>query len=217
MALNEYGPGPGARAGSDPAAGHDPDPAGDDELLPCGASLALLWEDGTDPAHAGCAHCASALDGLAALDRTVQAALTVRGDVPDLAGRVMDLVRTELRPGPLVPLAEPEGWITETAAARLLRRAAEGLPGVTAGSCRITALSGRTVARGRLPREPLRVRLEIAVDLSRTVRAAGAAVRARVLRAADRHLGLDLAEVDITVIDLLEGTPPERMRGRTVP
>lgn len=190
-------------------------PPADDEPLPCGASLALLWDDGPARDHADCGHCAAALADLAALDRTVRAAVAVRGDVPDLAARVMDLVRTELRPGPLVPLDEPEGWITETAAARLFRRAAEALPGVAAGSCRITPLSGRTVVRGRLPHEPLRVRLEIAVDLARPVPETSAAVRGRVLRAAADHIGLDLAEVDVAVIDLLDGVPPRGGAGRS--
>jgi len=112
-------------------------------------------------------------------------------------------------------LAEPEGWITETAAARLLRRAAEALPGVAAGSCRIVPLSGARVPRGgRLPREPLRVRLEIAVHPDLALREASSAVRSRVLRAADDHLGLDLAEVDIAVVDVLD-TPDPPTGGRT--
>jgi hypothetical protein len=210
----DTGPGPGP----DPGSGHRPDPAPGpgsardtgpgrdtaDETLRCGASLAALWEDGPAPGHAGCPHCADALADLAALDRTVRAAVTARGHEPDLAARVMDLVRTELRPGPLVPLEEPDGWITEAAGARLLRRAAEAVPGVAAGSCRFTALSGhRPAPPGRLPREPLRVRLEIAVDLSRPVPETATAVRHRVLAAAAEHLGLDLAQVDVTVIDLL--------------
>lgn len=189
----------------------------DDELLPCGASLALLWEEGEPPSgHEDCLHCVEARARLAALDRTVHAALAVREEVPapDLAARVMDLVRTELRPGRLVPLGEPEGWITETAAARLFRRAAEAETGVRAGSCRIAPLSaapGRPVPRGaRLPREPLRVRLEIAADPSRPLPELAAAVRSSVLRAAAEHIGLDLAEVDIAVIDLLDD--PERTR-----
>lgn len=212
MALTGPTPDPAdARTGeptdfTDPAdpTGRPAGPAADDESLPCGASLALLWEEGPAPDHAACPHCAAARSDLAALDRTVRAAVTAHGDVPDLAARVMDLVRTELRPGPLVPLEEPDGWITETAAARLFRHAAQSLPGVAAGSCRVAAVSGRTAVRGRLPREPLRVMLEIAVDLSRTVPDAVAAVRERVLGAAAEHIGLELAAVDVAVVDLLE-------------
>jgi hypothetical protein len=190
-------------------------PPGRGELLPCGASLALLWEeDGGPPAHRDCPHCAAALDELTALDRTVRAAVALAADelpARDLAAQVMDLVRTELRPGPLVPLDEPDGWITEIAAARLLRRAAESLPGVAAGSCRIVPLSGARVPwGGRLPREPLRVRLEIALHPDLTVPEASTAVRSRVLRAAADHIGLDLAAVDIAVVDVLDPDVPDQ-------
>jgi hypothetical protein len=175
--------------------------------------LALLWEDGDGPPeHRGCPHCAAALAGLTALDRTVRAALALADERParDLATRVMDRVRAELRPGPLVPLDEPEGWITETAAAGLLRRAAESLPGVAVGSCRIVPLSGTRVPwGGRLPHEPLLVRLEIALRPDLTVPAAASAVRSRVVRAAADHIGLDLAAVDIAVVDLLDPYGPD--------
>jgi hypothetical protein len=191
-----------------PSTGTPEGPSAKGELLPCGASLALLWEDGgRPPGHRDCPSCTAALAELTALNRTVRAAVAMADETParDLAARVMDLVRTELRPGPLVPLDEPAGWITETAAARLLRQAAEGLPGVAAGSCRIVPLSGARVPwGGRLPREPLRVQLEIAIHPDLTVPAASTAVRSRVLRAAADHIGLDLAEVDIAVVDVLE-------------
>ncbi|MEW2519575.1 hypothetical protein [Actinacidiphila alni] len=186
----------------------------DDELLPCGASLADLWEDGAPaPGHEDCPYCRDSLAELGRLDQAVHQALAVRDlPAPDLAARVMDLVRTELRPGRLVPLgaADADDWITETAATRLFRQAADTLPGVAAGSCRITAARepARYLLPGTpLPRVPLRVRLEVAVDLSRTVPEVAAAVRERVLDAAHAVIGLDIAEVDVSVVDLLdEGT-----------
>lgn len=192
--------------------------AGEDETLACGASLAGLWEaGGPGPGHEQCAHCARAMGDITALDRTVSAVLRQAAEpaVPgDLAARVMDVVRTELRPGPLVPLAAPEAWITEAAAARLFRRAADAEPGVAAGSCRITTAGGRAPVRGgRLPREPLRVRLEIAVDLTRPVPEVSAAVRDRVLRAADAQVGLDLAEVDLAVVGVLDDPVPRARPG----
>lgn len=197
----------------------------DDELLPCGASLADLWDSGAPaPGHEDCPHCRAALGELTQLDQVVHQALAVRDlPAPDLAARVMDLVRTELRPGRLVPLGDPaaDDWITETAAARLFRQAADALPGVAAGSCRITAAAepARYVLPGApLPRGPLRVRLEVAVDLSRTVPEVGAAVRERVMTAARAHLGVDVAAVDVAVIDLLDedprdGDPPDKGPG----
>ena len=201
---------------ADPAAAADSG-GHEDETLACGASLAALWEDGgPGRGHGECTYCAQAVREIAALDRTVGAVLREAAEpaVPgDLAARVMEVVRTELRPGPLVPLAAPEAWITEAAAARLFRRAADAESGVVAGSCRITTVGGRTPLRGgRLPREPLRVRLEIAVDLTRPVPEVGAAVRDRVLRAADAQLGLDLAEVDLAIVGVLEDPVPRTRR-----
>ncbi|MDX6356255.1 MAG: hypothetical protein QOF98_3158 [Streptomyces sp.] len=219
MALEHAGTPESTGTSTDTRTARDTDtPApGRGELLPCGASLALLWEEGGPPEHRRCPHCAGALDELTALDRTVRAAVALAADelpARDLTARVMDLVRAELRPSPLVPLDEPEGWITELAAARLLRRAAESLPGVAAGSCRIVPLAGaRTHWGGRLPREPLRVRLEIALHPDLTVPEASTAVRSRVLLAAADHIGLDLAAVDIAVVDLLDPDVP----GQDVP
>ncbi|MCF3960546.1 hypothetical protein [Streptomyces fuscigenes] len=132
-----------------------------DELLPCGRSLALLWqawdaEQADSDLHvAGCPHCAAALDRLQALQDLVAADETADRDFEAAAGRsdneafgsrvesvtarVMDVVRLELRPGRTLPLGEPEedAWIVEAALAKLLRKAADALPGVRAGSCRI--------------------------------------------------------------------------------
>lgn len=183
----------------------------DDELLPCGASLADLWEGGEPaPGHEDCPHCRDSLAELSQLDQAVHQALAVRDlPAPDLAARVMDLVRTELRPGRLVPLGDPaaDDWITETAATRLFRQAADVLPGVAVGSCRITAAheTARHLLPGApLPRVPLRVRLEVAIDLSRTVPEVAAAVRERVMNAAHAAIGLDVAAVDVSVIDVLD-------------
>ncbi|MEU3460365.1 hypothetical protein ABZ721_10455 [Streptomyces sp. NPDC006733] len=194
------------------------DTAPDDELLPCGASLATLWEDGEPrPGHDDCPPCGAALGELTALDDVVHAALTVPGSAAEnLAGRVMDLVRTEVRPGRTLPLGEvaDDDWITETAAARVLREAAESVRGVAAGSCRIHPLSATpgsarsfALPGTRLPREPLRVALEVAAPLSWTIPAVAAAVRERVLTAARERVGLDVAQIDVTVIDLLDDQP----------
>ncbi|MBD0735565.1 hypothetical protein [Streptomyces sp. CBMA29] len=183
----------------------------DDELLACDASLADLWESGEPaPGHEDCPHCRDSLAELAQLDQAVHQALAVRDlPAPDLAARVMDLVRTELRPGRLVPLGDPaaDDWITETAAARLFRQAADAVPGVVAGSCRITAARepARYVLPGLpLPRVPLRVRIEVAIGLRRTVPGAAAAVRERVMNAAHAVIGLDVAVVDVSVVDVLD-------------
>ncbi|MFH8367922.1 hypothetical protein [Streptomyces sp. NPDC018031] len=215
--------------------------AGDDETLPCGARLAALWEDRSAVAgHTGCPHCRAALDDLAVLDRAVAGALTARpgpahgagGPGGDGAGpaarapgddladavtaRVMDVVRTELRPGRTLPLGGADSgddWITEAAAARVLRAAADAVPGVAAGSCRIGPLrlpaSGLLPLPGtRLPRGPLRVRLEVAMSARWTVPGVAALVRERVAAAVDRELGLEVSAIDVSVIDLLDEPGP---------
>lgn len=198
----------------------------DDEALPCGARLGALWEEGVPEAgHRECAHCRAALDDLAALDRAVRQA--VANGPPareDFASRVMKAVRTELRPGRTLPLGEPadDDWITEAAAARVLRSAADSIPGIVAGSCRILPLRPTTRARlpvplpgARLPREPLRIRMKVAISPWWTVPKAAAAVRARVAKAAREQLGLDVPEIDVAVTDLLDepDTPDGRRAG----
>ncbi|WP_345650255.1 hypothetical protein [Streptomyces tremellae] len=126
------------------------------------------WDEGAltaDPHVVGCPHCTAALERLRALQDFVdeedpddvevdggnQSGGYVGGGDPAaedetfgsrveaVTGRVMDIVRLELRPGHTLPLGEPDedSWIVEAALAKVLRRAADSLPGVRAGSCRI--------------------------------------------------------------------------------
>lgn len=210
-----------------------PDAGGPDGLgpLPCGRTLTEVWdawdEDRAvrDPHHRCCPHCSSALDGLRMLEDLVR---TAEGadDGPfgpgsggydtagaDVATRVMDTVRRELRPGRSLPLGElaEDVWIAEAAAAKTLRAAAETLPDVHAGSCRVLPLDTADTrppqlgaGGGKLPRGPLRVRLEVAADLSRGASEIAEAVRRQVLAAAEKALGMDVRVVDVDVVDLLE-------------
>ncbi|MFI8360484.1 Asp23/Gls24 family envelope stress response protein [Streptomyces sp. NPDC085612] len=192
---------------------HDnPDP--DDEgleLLACGRDLATVWEHAdrpeTDPHTATCPHCRQAVEDLQHLRAAVlPPATTPPADIDTTAvvRRVMDAVRLELRPGRNLPLGEvgEDSWIYESVAARTLRTAAEQVPGVLAGSCRITPPGSRT----QPTRGPSTVHLAITVvyghDLPTTTRA----VRENLIRAARQHLGLTLGDLDVTVTDLHE--PP---------
>ncbi|MFD7663976.1 hypothetical protein [Streptomyces sp. NPDC059788] len=200
----------------------------DDPTLPCGRALSSVWEghepgpadpdtagrpDGpagpgagasADPHVAGCPYCQEALAGLGVLDTYVrQARRTAGGDEDDrsaerFTARVMDLVRTELRPGRTLPLGGPEddAWITEAAAAKSFRAAAETLPGVQAGSCRVTLLA---------PQGPMKVALELAAGYDWPLPALADRVRERVRAAARDGVGLTVGEVDVTVVDLVEG------------
>ncbi|MEU6122134.1 hypothetical protein [Streptomyces sp. NPDC047123] len=202
----------------DPAAG-DPATGDPDELLPCGRRLWDVWEraeDGEpDPHAATCPHCTDALATLRRLEDVVSAARDAEpDDVPDpdataLVGRVMDVVRLELRPGRTLPLGDPDedAWIVEAAAARTVRAAAESLPGVRAGSCRIEALAdeGRSgPPRGRWPRGPVHIRVEVAVALTHSLQEIAAGVRRRVLEAVEAELGMRVATVDVTVADIID-------------
>ncbi|MFH8407446.1 hypothetical protein ACH4FX_22030 [Streptomyces sp. NPDC018019] len=167
-----------------------------------------------DPHTAQCPYCQEALAGLGVLDSYVrearQAARAAERDADDrdaerFTARVMDLVRTELRPGRTLPLGEPEddAWITEAAAAKTFRAAAETLPGVQAGSCRVTLLA---------PEGPMKVALELVAGYEWPLPDLADRVRERVRAAARDGVGLTVEEVDVTVLDLVEsdtGGDPE--------
>lgn len=117
-------------------------------------------------------------------------------DTEPLTRRIMDVVRLELRPGRPLPLGEPaeDLWIMEAVAARALRAAAESVPGVRAGSCRL--LDGG--ADGTVE-----VRLDIHAPADAPLPELAARVRERVWEAADRELGMEVTAVDIRVTDLV--------------
>jgi hypothetical protein len=193
-----------------------------EERLPCGRTLRSVWEawdegpapGGGDPHPADCPHCAAALDRLAVLEdfaREVRSedARQERDDATLAAAdavtaRVMDIVRLELRPGRTLPLGAPDedAWIVEAAAAKVLRSAVDALPGVRAGSCRISPLDPAPAPAGGA-RGPLRARIEVAADLTWTVPELAAAVRERVLAAATDAVGMEVAAVDVAVVDIL--------------
>ncbi|MDI3419047.1 Asp23/Gls24 family envelope stress response protein [Streptomyces luteolus] len=186
-----------------------PPPDSDDELLPCGRLLSQVWaawEDAvTDDHQRTCSHCRQAIGELEAL-RTSVRDLSHGTEAPDgfaagaLAHRVMDVVRLELRPGKPLPLGAPDDgmWIMESVAARTLRAAASRVPGVQASSCRIGYDDADGTGRAT-------VSLGIQAPLSSTDLAELAEnVRGQVEVAADQHLGLGIARVDIRVTDLVD-------------
>ncbi|MER5972697.1 hypothetical protein ABT112_23695 [Streptomyces sp. NPDC002055] len=174
-----------------------------DQRLPCGRPLSHVWEqarDGipVDPHTADCPHCREAVAGLAALDEATHALRAQeRPSGQTLAERVMTAVRAETRLGRMLPLGAPteDLRIAETEAARVLRRAADSVPGARAVSCRLTT----TDDGGRI-----RVVLTLAVGLDRPLDERAAQVRRAVVRTADRALGLALADVDLKIVDTLE-------------
>lgn len=194
---------------------------GPNELLPCGRELWDVWERAErgerDPHAEACPHCSEALHTLWRLEDVVSAARE-RDDEGDareyesaasaLVGRVMDVVRLELRPGRTLPLGEAaeDLWIVEAAAARTVRAAADSLPGVRAGSCRIEALSQEEggAPAGRWPRGPVHIRTEVAVALTWNLPEVAERVRRAILEAVATELGMRVAAVDVTVADILD-------------
>ncbi|WP_371530831.1 Asp23/Gls24 family envelope stress response protein [Streptomyces sp. NBC_01283] len=189
----------------------------EDELLPCGRELSYVWEQreagAPDPHADGCPHCAQALDALRLLEGVVTEARDTapperEQDTSALAARVMDVVRLELRPGRTLPLGDEDedAWIVEAAAARTVRAAAESLPGVRAGSCRIGPLEEpeSPAPSGRLPRGPVRIRVEVQVPFTWNLPEVADRVRHRVIEAVDDELGMPVAVVDVTISDLID-------------
>ncbi|MET8941098.1 Asp23/Gls24 family envelope stress response protein [Streptomyces rubiginosohelvolus] len=186
----------------------------DDETLPCGRLLSQVWADWEEGVHddhtAQCAHCRLAVADLERLESQVRALDSEPAQQPvDAASfidRVMDVVRLELRPGRPLPLGEADEdlRIMENVAARALRRAAEEVPGVRAGSCRL----GGT---------PVDVDLSVHVPLTTPdVPALAQQIRDRVGVTADERLGLHLGEINVRITDLVsedEAAPRSAQEG----
>ncbi|MEU9405817.1 Asp23/Gls24 family envelope stress response protein [Streptomyces fuscichromogenes] len=192
-------------------------PHEDDELLPCGRLLSRAWADWetqADDAHPRtCPHCREAVRGLDELESAVRGLRTETADTGSydaepLTRRIMDVVRLELRPGRPLPLGEPSEdlRIMEAVAARTLRAAAETVPGVRAGSCRLLDV----------PEDgTVEVRLDIHAPTGVPLPDLAARVREQVGQAADRALGMVLAAVHIQVTDLLPPTADDDREGPT--
>ncbi|MFJ8795643.1 Asp23/Gls24 family envelope stress response protein [Streptomyces sp. NPDC102462] len=183
-----------------------------DELLPCGRKLEDVWrqweQGSTDPHTHTCPHCSAALHDLDRLQDVVRRARAEeppQEDAGALVERVMDVVRLELRPGrtlPLGTLAEDD-WIVEAAAAKVLRSAADTVPGARTGSCRIAPAGSGAAASARRTRGPVAVRVEVVVAATVNLQRVAEQVRERVFGAADELLGMEVGSVDVTFTDVL--------------
>ncbi|MBT2404925.1 MULTISPECIES: hypothetical protein [unclassified Streptomyces] len=175
------------------------------ELLPCGRPLTDAWQQARSPGAAahdahtsGCPYCRQAVEGLRALD---QATRTLRAeeqpDVHHLANRVINAVRAEVRLGTSLPLDDPDHGlrIAESAAAKVLRRAADTVPGARAASCRLTPTRNDTAVH---------VVMTLATTLDQPLPERAAQVRQAVLHAAQHELGLAVTDVDLEINTLLD-------------
>ncbi|MGQ5655793.1 hypothetical protein ACUJ8H_38245 [Streptomyces sp. EKR5.2] len=199
---------PGNDGPHDDPATRDAAPFAGDQALPCGRLLSKAWEQAqdatptTDPHAASCPHCREAVEGLATLNAATRA---LRAKDPPglqaLAHRVMDIVRAEVRLGRLLPLADTvlDLRIAESAAAKVLRRAADAVSGARAATCRLAPEGEGT---------GVQVTMTLAAALERPLPDTVNQVRRSIIHAAEQALGLAVTTVDIIVVDTLEPFPP---------
>ncbi|CAM5623014.1 hypothetical protein [Streptomyces avidinii] len=170
------------------------------ELLPCGRPLGHAWQQARGAAGASdehssrCPHCREAVEGLTALDRATRALRAEeRPDGHSLATRVINAVRSEVRLGTMLLLDDPDHdlRIAESAAAKVLRRAADTVPGIRAASCRVAAAKGAHAVHV--------VVITVAATLDQPLRGRAEAVRQAVLHSAEHLLGLAVTSVDVEV------------------
>lgn len=204
MALDDADATSSPRAEAAATSERDPARLVGDERLPCGRLVSQVWEQaraapGHPDAHvAGCSHCRQAVEGLAVLDRTTRTLRAERPSARTVADRVIRAVRAEMRLGAMVPLDDParELRIAEIPAAKILRRAADRVPGIRAASCRLIREddSGTAVA----------IALTLAASLDEPLTGRAAEVRRAVLDAARQQLGIAVSRIDLTIVSVLE-------------
>ncbi|MFG2662054.1 hypothetical protein ACGFXD_43970, partial [Streptomyces sp. NPDC048425] len=102
-----------------------------------------------------------------------------------------------VRLGRMLPLDDSarDLRIAETAAAKVLRRAADAVPGTTTASLRLTP-----TADG----QAVHIALTLVAALDRPLPDRADEVRQAVLHAGYRILGLAIRSVDVTVVDVLD-------------
>ncbi|GGL46864.1 hypothetical protein [Nocardia jinanensis] len=183
-----------------------------DYRLPCGRELEQVWERldaveaGDADAHeATCPYCRVARESLLALRAATQELIAEPEPTPpDLTGRIMSAVRSEIRRGRTLDLPTPHAGtleISEQAVAAVLRYAADSVPGVRARRCRIQEAEAGS-GQQRL----------VDVEMSIAIRAGGPPVdellplvRARIDAALPDSIGVGLRRLDVHVTDLYSG------------
>ncbi|MEU9418107.1 hypothetical protein [Streptomyces sp. NPDC048272] len=210
MALDD--PHPTSATKADPPPRPDAERLAGSELLPCGRLLKRAWDQARDPACAAdlhtshCPYCREAIEGLMSLERATRA---LRGEEqPDghsLATKVINAVRAEARLGAMLLLndAGHDLRIAETAAAKVLRRAADAVPGTHAASCRLIPAQGVHAHHVAA--------ITVSTTLDQPLRERAEAVRQAVLHAAQHVLGIAVTAVDVEVTAVLERSRRPRL------
>ncbi|MFH8574052.1 hypothetical protein [Streptomyces sp. NPDC017993] len=174
-----------------------------DERLPCGRLVSHVWEqaraasDQPDTHTSRCIYCQQAIEGLAALDATTR---TLRAEPPSartVADRIVRAVRAEARLGQILPLDDPaqDLRIAETTVAKILRRAADRIPGVRAASCRLTPDEAGT---------QVTITMTLAATLDEPLPGRTAQVRRAVADASAHDIGLAVHSIDLRIVSELE-------------
>jgi uncharacterized alkaline shock family protein YloU len=178
-----------------------------DERLPCGSLVSHVWKqaraagDQADAHMADCAFCRQAVEGLTALDNATRALHAERPSAHTVADRVVRAVRAEVRLGRLLPLDDPAGElrIAQTAVAKVLRRAADRVPGVRAASCRPALDESNT---------EVTIAMTLAMTLNQPLPGRATDVRRAVAYAAGQELGLAVSGIDLRIVSVLEPLKP---------
>ncbi|MEV4919610.1 hypothetical protein AB0K47_22715 [Streptomyces tirandamycinicus] len=132
-------------------------------------------------------------------------------------------VRARQRLGRLLPLGTPGdgAWLAEQAAEKVLRRAAERVPGVLPGRIRVGLADPGSAGTpavppppAALPPGPLRIEAEFAAIGAAPLVEPAERLRGALFTAAGERLGLRVTAVDLRITALLDG-PPEPAGART--
>lgn len=130
------------------------------------------------------------------------------------ADRWTQTVKRQLGLGRFLPLGGPPdgAWISEEAAAAVLRRAAEDMRGVRLGALRIALTDPEDTREPAVPPPPsalwpgpLRVTADFAATAAEPLPTTAERLRGLLATAATERLGLTVTEVDLRVTALLEG------------
>ncbi|WP_067689989.1 hypothetical protein [Nocardia jejuensis] len=182
-----------------------------DYELPCGRGLERVWDrleavqNGSADAHeASCTHCRTARESLFALRAVTQELIDEPDPAPpDLFGRIMFAVRSEVRRGATLSLATPHAGavgVSEQAVAVVLRFAADSVDGVRARRCRL-----RKVGVGPDGETVVHISMTIAVRVdSQGVQGLVPLVRERVTAAASARAALLVGRLDISIVDVYQ-------------
>jgi hypothetical protein len=173
------------------------------DRLPCGHEIDQLWDhlaQGAPDEHArSCEYCQAALNEIRLLRTATNELAAEPVRLPaDLSGKVMAAVRTRIGAASRIALPGPAGnrlFISERAAAYILRAAGDTVDGVRARSCRLTPDAHDMSTSTDL-------KLSISLRFDTPALAAARAVRMAVRRAARAQLGLTLGRIDIDVVDV---------------